>query len=75
MFRVHQYRVRITYKSRPGLFIVDWLSRQNHTENKDTEILGMQLNTDAIQTTTNIPECTTIQQLHQATSHAITYSS
>ena len=34
---------------------------------KEAEIAGMQLIIDAIQTTTNIPDCITIQQLHQAT--------
>ena len=61
LLRIHQYRVRITYKPGPDLFITDWLSRQNHTENKDAEMPGMQLNIDAIQTTTNIPNCITIQ--------------
>ena len=51
-----------------NLFIADWLFRQNHTENKDAEIPGMQLNIDVIQTMTNIPDCITIQQLQQATS-------
>ena len=52
------------------LFLIDWLSRQNHKENKDMEIPGMQLNIDAIQTMTNIPDCMTIQQLQHATSQA-----
>ena len=56
------------------LFTVDWLSRQNHTKNKDAELPGMQLNIDSIQTTTNIPDCITIQQLQQATSKMITYN-
>ena len=55
LLRIHQYQVRIIYKCGPDLFIVDWLSRQNHKENKDAEIPGMQLNIDAIHTMTNIP--------------------
>ena len=47
----------------PDLFIADWLSRQNHNENKDSEILGMQLNICAIQTATSIPECMTMHEL------------
>ena len=35
---------------------------------KTKEIPGMQLNVDAIQTTTNIPDCMMIQQSQQATS-------
>ena len=46
----------------------DWLSTQNHKKNKDTEIPGMQVNINAIQTITNIPDCLTIQELQQATS-------
>ena len=38
-----------------GLFIVDWLSRQNHNENKDAEIPGMQLSINAMQAATNVP--------------------
>ena len=56
LLRIHQYRVRIIYKPGPDVFIADWLSRQNHKENRDKEIPDMQLNVDAIQTTTNIPD-------------------
>ena len=65
---MHQYRVRIIYKPGPDLFIADWLSRQNHKENKDEEIPGMPLNVDTIQTNTNIPDSMMIQHLQQATS-------
>ena len=44
----------------PDLFIVDWLSRQNHSKKKNKEILGMWLSINATQSTTNIPECMTI---------------
>ena len=50
----------------PDLFTVDWLYRQNHNENNDAEISGMQLNINAIQTATNIPECMTVPKLQQA---------
>ena len=43
------------------LFIADWFSRQNHRENKDAEILCIQLNIYTIQTTINIQDCMTIQ--------------
>ena len=65
---MHQYRVRTIYKPGLDLFIADWLSRHNHKENKDAEIPGMQLNIDAIETMTDIPDCMTMQQLQQATS-------
>ena len=55
----------------PGsdLFIVDWLFRQNLKGNNDAEIPVMQLNSDAIQTTTNEPECMTLHKVQQAMSH------
>ena len=37
-------------------------------ENGDTDMPGMQLNIDAIQTATNIPDCMTLQELQQAIS-------
>ena len=65
---MHQYRVRIIYKPRPDLFIVDWLSRQNHREDKDAKILAMKLGFIAILATTNIPGCMTMHELQQVTS-------
>ena len=65
LLRIHQYQVRIIYK--PGLFIADWLSQHNHMENKDEEIHGMGIRVDAIQTSLNVPECMSIQQIQQAT--------
>ena len=57
LLRIYQCRVRIIYKPGLDLFIMDWLSRQNHKENKDVEIPAIQLNIDARQTVTNIPPC------------------
>ena len=51
-----------------ALFIADWLSRQTHKENKGAEIHGMHINIDAIQTTTDMPDCMTIQELQQTMS-------
>ena len=48
------------YKPRPELFIVNWLSRQNHSENNDEEIPSMQLSINTIQMATSIPECMTM---------------
>ena len=59
--------MRIIYKSGPDLFIADWLSRQNHSKDKDAEMSGMQLVFNAIQTITNIPECMIIHELQQVT--------
>ena len=62
LLRIHQFQVRIVYKSGPDLFITDWLSRHNHTE-----IQGMDTKINAIQTAKNIPECMSVPQLQQAT--------
>ena len=35
--------------------MVDWLSEQNHKEDKDVEILARKVNIDEIHTTTGIP--------------------
>ena len=32
--RIHRYRFRIIYKPEVDLFIADWLSKQNHKENR-----------------------------------------
>ena len=34
LLKIHQYRVRIIHKSRPDIFIVDWLSREK-TQGKE----------------------------------------
>ena len=48
--------------------LTDWLSRQNHKENNEAEIPDMQININAIQTSTNIPEWMTMHELQQAVS-------
>ena len=63
---MHQYRVKTIYEPGPDLYIVDWLSRQNHKETKDPEIPDMQVSIYAIQSTTNIPQCMTMHELQQA---------
>ena len=50
LLRVHQYRVNIIYKPGPDLFITNCLSRQNHKEDKDEEIEGMQVKINNIET-------------------------
>ena len=51
------------YTKDPDLHIADWLLRQNSAENKDEEISGMKLSTDAITITTDIPKCMSIQNI------------
>ena len=67
LLRIHQFQVRILYNPGPDRFIADWLSRHNHTKNKDAEIPYMDIKVDTMQTATNIPECMSIPQLQQAT--------
>ena len=55
--------VKILHKPGPVRLITDWLSRYNHKENKDAEIHGMKMKVDTMQTTTNIPECMSIQTI------------
>ena len=47
--------------------MADWLSRQNHNENKDKEIKGMQISINTIQLITNVPECMIFNELKEAT--------
>ena len=74
LLRIHKFQVRIFYKPGPDLFITDWLSRHNHTENKDSEIYGMDIKVDAIQTATNIPECMSIHYCKKQPHKMITYN-
>ena len=48
--------------------MADWLSRHNHSENKDKKITGMQISINVIQSFTNILECMTMHELQEATS-------
>ena len=50
LLRIHQYRIRLLQKLGQDLLIADWLSQQNHSEDK--EILGMRLSTDGVHTST-----------------------
>ena len=68
LLRIHQYRVRIIYKPGSDLLMADWLSRQNHKENKHEEIKGMQISITAIQLMTNAPEFMTFNKLKEVTS-------
>ena len=61
LLRIHQYRGRILYKLGQEIFIPDWLSLQNHKENKDEAICDMDIRVDAIQTSTNVLDCMSVQ--------------
>ena len=41
MLCIHQYSEHILYKPVPKLYMVDWLSWNNCAENRDQEIMGM----------------------------------
>ena len=68
LLKIHQYRVQITYKPGPEIFIADWLLRHNHTEGKDKPIKDMDIQVDAIQTTMDMPECLSMAEIQQASS-------
>ena len=48
MLCIHQYSMGILYKPSPELYIADWLSHNNHTENREQEITGMNVNIPTI---------------------------
>ena len=47
--------------------MIEWLSKQNHKEDKDEDIAGMQVNINNIETSTDIPECIIIHDLQHET--------
>ena len=63
MLCIHQYRVCIVYKPDSDLYIVVWLTQNNHTENRDQEIISMTVNVNAINTLVNIPIYTSIEDI------------
>ena len=67
MLPIHQHRVHSIYKHGPDLYIVYWLSLNNHTENRNQEIIGINLSVHVISTSVNIPVCTSIEDIQTAT--------
>ena len=65
LLKIHQYRVQIMYKPVPDIFTADWLSRQNHVEGKDKPLEDMDVQVDAIQSTTDMPECVSMVEIQQ----------
>ena len=61
-------KIQIIYKPGPEIFIADWLSRQNHIEGNDKPTKGMDIQVDTIQTATDMPECVSVAEIHQASS-------
>ena len=60
--------VQILYKLGPKIFTADWLTCHNHKENKDRAMKEMDINVDAVQMMTDIPECMSIYQIKQTVS-------
>ena len=48
LLRIHQYRLRMIYNCEADFFMADWLSRHNHSKNKDEEITGVQIGINVI---------------------------
>ena len=54
------------YKPGPDIFFADWLSRHNHVEGKDKPIEDMDVQVDALQSTTDMLECVSMAEIQQA---------
>ena len=66
LLKIHQYRVQILYKPGPEIFIADWLSRNNHVEGKNKPIKDMDICVDAIQSSVDMLECISIEEIQYA---------
>ena len=71
MLKIHQYRVQILNKPGPEIFIADWLSRNNLIEGKDEPIKDMDIQVDAIQSSVDMPECISIEEIQHASSQDV----
>ena len=60
-------KIRILFKLELKLFITNWISRNNHDEGKDEEILGLNLNINAIKPCADILECMMTEEIKCAT--------
>ena len=67
MLCIYQYRVQIIYKPDPELCIVEWLFENNHTDNRNQKIIGMNVNMHTISTLVDISICTSIEDKQVAT--------
>ena len=67
MLCIFQYSGHILYTPSPELCIADWLSCNNHTENREQEISGMNVTMHAISIAIDIPVCTSIEEIQAAT--------
>ena len=67
LLRINQYKIGIQYRLGQGLCITEWLLRQNYVDNKDEEMAGKKLSTDAVSTMKDILSCVSIQHINKAT--------
>ena len=66
LLNINQYGLIDLNMPGPQLYIDDWLSRHTHTEGKEEEIIGMNLDINAVQTCTHIPECMMVEEIGHA---------
>ena len=64
---IHQYNIRTLYKPGPKLSIREWLSRYKQYTNRDEDIPGMHITINAIGSCTDIPYCTTAEEIREMT--------
>ena len=60
---IYQYSMCMLYKPGPDLYIVIWLSHDNHTENRDQEIASMSIRIHTFSTAIDILVCTSIEDI------------
>ena len=66
MLHTNQDRIHILYKPGPELYIADWPSHNNHGENRNQEITGMNINIHMISTAEDLLTCTSIEDVRAA---------
>ena len=68
MLHIHQYSVFILHRPGPILYIADWLSHNNHTHNRDQDIMDMNVTMYVLNTAGGITICPSIKNMQAATS-------
>ena len=66
-------QVHIICKPGPDIYIMNWLSHNDHTESRDQEITWIRVNVNAISTSVNIPVCKSIEDIQAATCEDINH--
>ena len=66
VLRIQQYKICILCKHILHLYLAVCLPRLNHIERKNEEISSITVNVNAIDITTNITACMTIQDIQKA---------